>query len=462
MKKAFYLLFAASGLLFWEQAEAQQLKRRAFLGVQISPVTDSLAKAHKLKSTSGARIVNVIPNSTAQALKLQPNDVILEVNKTGVKNYLEVPAMARTFQSGEPISLTLNRGGKPVKVKGKVQPMPYETAAAIAEVRYDEVALGNNAYARSIMKKPKGNGKFPTVFFIQGFNCGSIDNLPEKDTQRQLIDALVARGYAVYRMEKPGAGDFKGTKPCTEIGYKEELAAFSAGLSQLKKYEFVDPENVFLFGHSLGANTAPNIAAANPVKGIITYGAAGKPWLEYLIEVFRDQRPITGSDYVQIDEDMKTLLPLTYEFMVLKKTPSELAQNAAYKKHLEEHFGYDGKDHLFGRHYTFLQELNDIPGNKAWKDAAAYTLAIYGEADVQAINEAGTRMIADVVNSYHPGKATFEFLPRTDHGFVEVGTKEDYQKLTESKSAGSYAARHFNTKLVDLIDAWMKDKQRKS
>ncbi|MBK0402697.1 alpha/beta fold hydrolase [Adhaeribacter sp. BT258] len=459
MKKNLLLFLTAAGILLSVETSAQQLKRRAFLGVQLSPVSDSLAKAHKLPVNSGVRVLRIVPGSTAETLKLLPDDVILEVNKTAVKSPQEVVMLARNFQPGQTINLALNRKGKPVKIKGKVQPMPYETAPANAEVRYGEVPLANNGIARSIMKKPKGSGKFPAVFFIQGYGCSSLDNLPENDPQRQLMDALVSRGYAVYRLEKPGVGDSKGSKPCPEIGYNEELAAFASGLDQLKRFDFVDRDNIFLFGHSLGANTAPLIAANNKVKGIITYGAAGKPWTEYLIEVFREQRAITGSDYVEIDEDMKMLLPLVYEFMILKKTPAELTQNGNYKKYLEEHFGYDGKDHLFGRHYTFLQELGQVPVNKAWKDAAAHTLAIYGEADAPAIDEDGAKMIAAVVNAYYPGKGSYEFLPHTDHGFLEVGSKQDHVKQMQSNSP---SAAKFNPKLVELIDNWMKIKMAKS
>jgi hypothetical protein len=145
--------------------------------------------------------------------------------------------------------------------------------------------------------------------------------------------------------------------------------------------------------------------------------------------------------------------------MVMKKTPSELAKNPAYKRKLEEKYGFDGKDHLFGRHYTFLQELGQVPVNKAWKDAATNTLAIYGEADVPAIDEDGAKMIAEVVNAYYPGKGTYEFLPRTDHGFMEVGTKQDYVKLMQSNSPST---AKFNFKLVDMIDNWMKAKMAKS
>src|SRR5687768_6160004 len=101
MKKNFLLALTATGILFASETFSQNLKRRAFLGVQLSPVTDSLAKAHKLKGNDGARVMRIIPNSTAETLKLQPNDVILEVNKKYVKNPNEVVALARAFQPGE-------------------------------------------------------------------------------------------------------------------------------------------------------------------------------------------------------------------------------------------------------------------------------------------------------------------------------------------------------------------------
>jgi pimeloyl-ACP methyl ester carboxylesterase len=439
---------------------AQNLQRRPFLGVQVSPVSDSLAKAGKLKSTDGALVQRVIPNSTAAALKVQPGDVIMRVNDTPVNNFMDVPAMAREFKTGQNLTLVLARDGKNKTVKGKIQPMPFETDAK-ADVLYGEVPLGNNRYARSIFKKPKGNGKYPTVFFIQGFGCSSLDNMPEQDTQKKLIDGLVEKGYAVFRMDKPGAGDSQGSKPCSEIGYKEEMAAFAAGLKQLKQHEAVDADNVFLFGHSLGGNTAPLIAAEEKVKGIIVYGIAGKPWFEYLLEVYREQRPMTGVDYVQVDEDMRTLIPMLYEFMILKKTPEELAQNAAYRPYLESALDYDGKGHMYGRHYTFLQELQDMPMSKAWKDANAHTLTIYGEADVAAIDPDGAQIVANLVNSYYPGKATYHFLPRTDHGFVEVGTMEEYLRMRENPQAGT-AQPQFNQKLVELVDTWIKDKIKKT
>lgn len=458
MKNVILLLLAL--LVYTVPVQAQNLKRRPFLGVQVAPLTDSLATAKKVPDSKGAIVVAVIPNSTAAALKLQPQDVITSINGKTIASTQDVVSTARAFTVDERVTIVLYRNGKKTQLKGKVKPMPYETDPK-ADVIYDEVALPNNGYSRAIMKKPKGKGSFPVVFFIQGFTCYSLDNMPEHDTQRRLIDGLVQKGYAVFRMEKPGIGDTKGTKPCQDIGYNEELAAFAAGLKKLKRYDFVDQENVFLFGHSLGATTAPLIAMDNKVKGIMTYGATGKPWLEYLIELGREQHPILGIDYVQIDEDQKTAIPLLYEFMVQKKSPSELAQNENYKNYMQTYFGWQGDERIFGRHYTYLQELHDVPVNKSWKEADVYVLSMFGEADVQAIDADGARIIAEVVNSYHPGKGEFKLIPATDHTFAKSGSQRAYSRMRSDGTYDAFMADNFNYELIDILDAWMKDKRGK-
>ncbi|MFD3001980.1 alpha/beta hydrolase family protein [Pontibacter toksunensis] len=346
------------------------------------------------------------------------------------------------------------RNGKYLVLKEKVKAMPQETDPN-AEVIYDEVKT-ELGYTRLIVKKPKGKGKYPTVFFLQGYGCNSIDNLPLHDPQRKLMDGLVEKGYAVFKMDKPGSGDSQGSAPCMEIAYPEELAAFSAALKKVKSYEFIDAEKVFLFGHSLGANTAPVIAMNTKVKGIIAYGVAGKPWYEYMLDVFREQRAVEGTDPVQIDEDMKVLGPLTYEFMIQKKSPDELLKNLAYKPYLEQNFEYDGNGHIFTRHYTFMQSIQDAPFNKAWRDADTHVLVIYGEADIAAISPNNSELLVDAINTMHPGSATYKFLPGTDHGFIKVGTKQDLMRLRESEQFGEYVRNNFNPALVEMVDSWIR------
>ena len=73
----------------------------------------------------------------------------------------------------------------------------------------------------------------------------------------------------VYRIEKPGMGDSISEKPCRDIDFTTESKAFLQGLNALKTHTQVDPDKVFLFGHSLGVLHAPVIAKQSPVKALL-------------------------------------------------------------------------------------------------------------------------------------------------------------------------------------------------
>lgn len=55
-----------------------------------------------------------------------------------------------------------------------------------------------------------------------------------------------------------------------------------------------------------------------------------------------------------------------------------------------------------------------------------------------ALDPEGAQLVVNLVNSYHPGKATYEFLPRTDHGFMEVGTMEKYLRRRDSAEEDTF------------------------
>jgi uncharacterized protein len=118
-------------------------------------------------------------------------------------------------------------------------------------------SLIKQGYIRTIVNKPEGEGPFPAVFYLQGYTCASIDNLAPTSTLKQLIEGLVEKGYAVFRMEKPGVGDSYNLPDCMHIDYETEINAFKKGLENLQEISFVDKSNIFLFGHSLGGNCSP-------------------------------------------------------------------------------------------------------------------------------------------------------------------------------------------------------------
>ena len=96
-------------------------------------------------------------------------------------------------------------------------------------------------------------------------------------------------GYVTMRVDKPGCGDSEGG-PWPEIDFQAELDGYGQGLKALKAYSFVDPDKVFIFGHSMGGVMGPLLAAETKVKGVAVYGTVFRTWFEYQVENVRRQR----------------------------------------------------------------------------------------------------------------------------------------------------------------------------
>ena len=87
---------------------------------------------------------------------------------------------------------------------------------------------------------------------------------------------------------RPARGTARAGPPATSTS-RPSSTATEQGLKALAAYDFVDRDNIVIFGHSMGGVMAPLIAAEAPVKGIAVYGTVAKTWYEYFGENFRRQ-----------------------------------------------------------------------------------------------------------------------------------------------------------------------------
>lgn len=439
-------------------AQSTQLARKGSLGVRLEPVDQTRAEALGLQDVKGTYISGVLADGTGDALGLLDGDVLLTVDGQTTNDIQGVVALTQTWRAGEHLELEVWRNGQTVKLSGKVKGKPRETSET-AEVIYDAVPF-QDGKLRSIIHKPKADGQMPLLVFIQGFSCGSIDlYYAPDDPVRQLVDGLVERGFAVYRVEKPGVGDSEGSLDCADIDFETEVAAFDAALGQLKAYEFVDQENIFYFGHSLGGVQAPLLAAKHRPKGVAVYGTVFESWYEYMQKVFRDQAYVRKDDWISTENASRDAQKFLAELFLSDKSVSEMARDPDIKRQLDNRIlGYDGDERFVGRHYTFWRGINAANPVQAWSDANVHTLAIYGEYDLHAISQDGTQKIAALVNDYHPGKGKFVLLEGTEHAFARVPSMEAYVRMRRDGTFnGSYMAEHFNPKLVSIVADWMEE-----
>ncbi|WP_181163789.1 alpha/beta fold hydrolase [Pontibacter mangrovi] len=445
------MMLLLSGVAMAREAGAQELKRRADLGLRVSSLPDSLAREHRLRS--GLLATGTLPASTADALGIRQGDILLSINKKQLTAPVELYELNQSMQLGQDLDVRLLRKGKKIRLQGKMQPRPLEHSSN-AQVRYGQVAF-RGGLLRTITYSPRQAGRHPAILFIPGFPCQSIDDYGAS-AYGQLIRGWSERGYVVMLVEKPGLGDNVNTPDCMEIDLRTEIEAFEQGLVQLKGYEQVDPEKVFLFGHSMGGIIAPMLSQKHRLRGVMVYGSPYRPWFEFATEMFRFQAPIAGTDYVAHEATMRTLYHVMYRFFVLAQHPDTIAAaDPAYRKILQEAFQHQGGDQFWSRDYRYWQQIDELNLTRAWAETEAHVLSIWGEYDFEIVNDEDHKRIVEVVNHYHPGHGTFLAMPGTNHSLIKVdGMAQGVAQM--KKRDPDYNRSHFNTALITETDAWIK------
>ncbi len=133
---------------------------------------------------------------------------------------------------------------------------------------------------------PVGPGSFPAVLLVHGSGPHDRDETigPNKPF-RDLADGLASRGIAVVRYEKRTrhhAGKMLGTT----VTIKEEVLDDAlAAVELLRQTPGVDPQRVYIVGHSLGGMLAPKLAMLDPkLAGIVVLAGNARPLEDLIVE----------------------------------------------------------------------------------------------------------------------------------------------------------------------------------
>jgi Do/DeqQ family serine protease len=95
--------------------------QRAYLGINITNVSDAIASGIKIPVSNGVYVTGAVPNSSAQLAGVLEGDVITDVNESSVKNFEELQSALKFAKVGDTVNLTVFRNGKkktiPVKLR---------------------------------------------------------------------------------------------------------------------------------------------------------------------------------------------------------------------------------------------------------------------------------------------------------------------------------------------------------
>jgi uncharacterized protein len=406
-------------------ASAQQLRRKGALGIVYSEASDSLMRSLRVLDTRGILVQQVKPNSTADKLGIQPNDVLVAINQTDSLYEYDFVKTTQNLYENDPIAVTFVRNRRKSRVVGNVSPAPRESSIS-GEVLYDEVAY-QRGHLRSIVHRPRTeSGKLPAIYYLPDYACSSIDfSLDSLNPVKQLVDGWVKAGYVVYRLEKPGLGESIGVKDCSRLGYLEELNVFEKGLNALKKYSFIDSNRVFLFGQGVGGTLAPLLAARQKTLGIMVYNTTLKPWFEHSIDALRGQHRSDKTPYQSVEANVRMLTPVLYEWLVMGKNGTELMQNPEFEAILtaKENPLHYNRGTFFGRSAQYFSELNQQNLVQAWGLLGVPVLALQPEEDLQ-ISPETAKLIAQIANEKRSGTGVYKMLKNSKSAEILQATTD--------------------------------------
>lgn len=423
-------------LLLLFNLSAQELPRRAFMGIRMEPVTEDVQRVMKLPALKGVLIQQVIAGSTAEAAGIQRGDVLLELDGREVNTPDEAVRMVGAYRAGQSLKYKLLRTGKTIVQQTTIQGVPKESYTDL-EVTYGAVRAGN-AQLRTMLTKPKHrSGKLPALLFIQGIGCYSMDT--PFDTLRaetQLINYIARQGFIVMRVDKSGLGDSQGA-PCESIDFFTELEGYRQAYAALQASAEVDASNCFLFGHSMGGLMSPLVAKDFPVKGIVVYGTIGVNFMEYFTNTRR-----TIAQALELDPAEADLYVKRESACAAMLLNARLSREEAIK--LDEVCA-GVYDILLLRSAPYWRQLYDLNIPALWQAYSGKTLAAWGSTDyISARRE--HELIAETVNHNHPGNGTFMEIPNSSHGMQIAST------FPEARTNPG----PFNPKIAALFADWLK------
>ncbi len=134
---------------------------------------------------------------------------------------------------------------------------------------------------------PNGNGPFPAVVLVHGSGPNDRDetvfaNKPFKD----LAEGLASRGIAVLRYEKRTRQYQTKMAGMAKVTVQEETVddALKAA-TLLRQQKEVNPQKVYVLGHSMGGYLAPRIAAEDgKLAGLIILAGNARPLEDLILE----------------------------------------------------------------------------------------------------------------------------------------------------------------------------------
>lgn len=213
---------------------------------------------------------------------------------------------------------------------------------------------------------PEGEGPFPAVVLVHGSGPNDRDETVGANAPfRDLAEGLAAHGVATLRyVKRTRQSPLSPVRTVRDEVIDDALSA----LALVRSQPGIDPERVYLLGHSLGAYLAPRIAQDDPaIAGVIMLAGNVRPiWeiaaeqLEYLnappdrLEQLAAGVPASYREDLETYDPVATARQLEMPFLVLQ---GERDYQVTMREFELWQSGLDGNGDVTFRSYPKLNHL---------------------------------------------------------------------------------------------------------
>ncbi len=221
---------------------------------------------------------------------------------------------------------------------------------------------------------PEGDGPFPAVILVHGSGPNDRDETvgPNKPF-RDIAWDLAQQGIAVYRYDKRTNVYGEEMAADTKLTLEEETIQDAVqAVSLLKEQDKVDPERIYVLGHSLGGEALPRIRQAlaqegQELSGYIFLAAPARP----LAGLMREQYDFLYSLMPQLNETQQKQKEEIYAQLDRLDDLDSLSEDEA----------------VMGAYKQYWQYLEDYDPVEAAADMTEKCLVLQGEEDYQVTME---------------------------------------------------------------------------
>ena len=303
----------------------------------------------------------------------------------------------------------------------------------------EKIILGKNTRypLKGMLTLPEGPGPFPAVVLVHGSGSSNMDEKVGKLTPfRDIALGLAQRGVATIRYDKRSFAHgltmvLDRKHPVTVWEETIEDALLAAQL--LRGDSRIDPDRVFLAGHSMGAMLAPRIeCSGGDFRGLILL--AGSP--RRLEEIMLDQMAEMTAGMTGFTQ--KIVGKQRDKFATLFDGLYDLSDEEAKRKKV------GGGTTLY-----YFKEMGQ-PTVAQWLERTSKPMLIMqGEKDFQVKAAVDFAMYKEMLS--HRENVTFRLYPGLNHAFVPAR----FDSIADAKKEFT-PERHIGPEVLEDIARWIR------